>query len=133
LRQPDRGCVKGCATAFSPIYELSISKEYPMVKANLVSMSVEALLQLHDDIGNLLSQKASQLQNQLAALGDGGLAAAAANSGGRRRTSKMKSRKVAPKYRNPKNRSETWAGRGRMPLWLAAEIKKGRKLEAFGI
>jgi DNA-binding protein H-NS len=45
----------------------------------------------------------------------------------------MKSRKVAPKYRNPKNRSETWAGRGRMPLWLAAEIKKGRKLEAFGI
>jgi DNA-binding protein H-NS len=38
-----------------------------------------------------------------------------------------------PKYRNPKNRSETWAGRGRMPLWLAAEIKKGRKLEAFGI
>ena len=40
-----------------------------MVQANLVSMSVEALLQLHDDIGNLLSQKASQLQNQLAALG----------------------------------------------------------------
>jgi hypothetical protein len=33
------------------------SKEYPMVKANLVSMSVEALLQLHDDIGNILSQK----------------------------------------------------------------------------
>jgi DNA-binding protein H-NS len=131
LRQPDRGCVKGCATAFSPIYELSISKEYPMVQANLVSMSVEDLLQLHDDIGNVLSQKASQLQSQLAALGDGGLAAA--NSGGRRRTSKMKGRKVAPKYRNPKNRSETWAGRGRMPLWLAAEIKKGRKLEAFGI
>ena len=104
-----------------------------MVQANLVSMSVEALLQLHDDIANILSQKASQLQSQLAALGDGGLAAAAANSGGRRRTSKMKGRKVAPKYRNPKNRSETWAGRGRMPLWLAAEIKKGRKLEAFGI
>ena len=104
-----------------------------MVKANLVSMSVEALLQLHEDIGNILSQKASKLQSQLAALGDGGLAAAAANSGGRRGTSKMKGRKVAPKYRNPKNRSETWAGRGRMPLWLAAEIKKGRKLEAFGI
>jgi len=44
-----------------------------MVQANLVSMSVEALLQLHDDIGNILSQKASQLQSQLAALGDGGV------------------------------------------------------------
>ena len=31
---------------------------------------------------------------------------------GRPRGSKMKGRKVAPKYRNPKNRSETWAGRG---------------------
>ena len=104
-----------------------------MVQVNLVSMSVEALLQLHEDIGNILSQKASQLQSQLAALGDGGLTAAVANSGGRHRTRKMEGRKVAPKYRNPKNRSETWAGRGRMPLWLAAEIKKGRKLEAFGI
>ena len=28
-----------------------------MVQANLVSMSVEALLQLPDDIGNILSQK----------------------------------------------------------------------------
>jgi hypothetical protein len=35
-------------------------------------MSVEALLQLRDDIGSVLSQKAGQLQTQLAALGDGG-------------------------------------------------------------
>jgi DNA-binding protein H-NS len=40
---------------------------------------------------------------------------------------------VAPKYRNPKNRSETWAGRGAMPRWLAAEIKKGKKREDFAI
>jgi DNA-binding protein H-NS len=34
---------------------------------------------------------------------------------------------------NPKNRSETWAGRGAMPRWLAAEIKKGKKREDFAI
>ena len=45
----------------------------------------------------------------------------------------MKGRKVAPKYRNPKNRSETWAGRGAMPRWMAAEIKKGKKREDFAI
>jgi hypothetical protein len=30
---------------------------------------------------------------------------------------------VAPKYRNPENPSETWAGRGLTPRWLAAAIK----------
>ena len=41
--------------------------------------------------------------------------------------------KAAPKYRNPKNASQTWAGRGRKPSWLEAELKKGRKLEDFAI
>jgi DNA-binding protein H-NS len=52
---------------------------------------------------------------------------------GRTRGSKMKGRTVAPKYRNPKNRSETWAGRGAMPRWMAAEIKAGKKREDFAI
>lgn len=39
--------------------------------------------------------------------------------------------KVAPKYRNPANAKETWAGRGKQPRWLAAETSKGRKLEEF--
>ena len=39
--------------------------------------------------------------------------------------------KVAPKYRNPANPSETWAGRGQQPKWLAAETGKGRPLEEF--
>jgi DNA-binding protein H-NS len=43
------------------------------------------------------------------------------------RESKLKGRRVKPKYRNPGNRSETWTGRGRMPLWMAAMVKKGKK------
>ena len=39
--------------------------------------------------------------------------------------------KVAPKYRNPANPKETWAGRGKQPKWLAAETSKGKKLEDF--
>lgn len=39
--------------------------------------------------------------------------------------------KVAPKYRNPANKNETWTGRGKQPLWLAAQIKKGKKIEEF--
>ena len=41
--------------------------------------------------------------------------------------------KAAPKYRNPKNASQTWAGRGRKPSWLEAELKKGKKLQDFAI
>jgi DNA-binding protein H-NS len=40
---------------------------------------------------------------------------------------------VAPKYRNPENPSETWAGRGLRPRWLTAAMKGGKKLEDFAI
>jgi DNA-binding protein H-NS len=93
-------------------------------QSNLAKMSVEALLEMRDEIGKILNDKAGQLESQLAALGLG-------NGGGKRGASKMKGRKVAPKYRNPKNRSETWAGRGAMPRWMAAEIKAGKKRESF--
>jgi DNA-binding protein H-NS len=47
------------------------------------------------------------------------------------RGSKLKGRTVKPKYRNPDKRSETWTGRGRMPLWMAALVKKGKKPDDF--
>jgi len=35
-------------------------------------------------------------------------------------------RTVAVKYRDPKNRANTWTGRGRMPRWMAAATKGGK-------
>jgi DNA-binding protein H-NS len=43
----------------------------------------------------------------------------------------MRGGAVPPKYRNPENESETWAGRGLKPRWLAAAIKAGHKLDDF--
>ena len=99
--------------------------------SKLASMSVEALIRLRDDIGRVLSRKAVQLQSELAALGDGGWITSGRKAAGRSRASKLKGRKVAPKYRNPKNRSETWAGRGAMPRWMAYQIKAGKKARGF--
>lgn len=46
-----------------------------------------------------------------------------AGSGAVAKTGKRKSKlagvKVAPKYRNPADKNQTWTGRGRMPLWAA--------------
>jgi DNA-binding protein H-NS len=42
-----------------------------------------------------------------------------------------KGRKVAAKYANPDDPSETWTGRGRKPRWLAAKLKDGDKIDKF--
>jgi DNA-binding protein H-NS len=39
--------------------------------------------------------------------------------------------KVPAKYCNPKNPEETWAGRGRQPRWLAAQLRSGKQLDQF--
>jgi DNA-binding protein H-NS len=91
----------------------------------LASMSVDALLQLRDEIGATLSQKSRELQGQLQRLG------VLAPARGRRTGSShpRKGLKVAPKYRGPDG--ETWAGRGATPKWLTALMKQGRKRDEF--
>lgn len=41
--------------------------------------------------------------------------------------------KATVKYRDPKNPKNTWAGRGRMPNWMAEQIEKGKKKEDFAV
>src|SRR5258708_13167261 len=38
---------------------------------------------------------------------------------------------VPPKYRNPQNPEETWAGRGLRPKWLTTAIKGGKSADDF--
>ena len=40
---------------------------------------------------------------------------------------------VSVKYRNPKDPSQTWTGRGRKPNWLVEAVKKGAKLDSFSV
>src|SRR5262245_5864123 len=94
-----------------------------MPKANLGSMSVEALLELRDEIGNVLNQRAVQLQSQLSRL-DGEI-------GNRGRGSSLKGLKVPPKYHDKEG--NTWAGRGAQPVWLREKLKAGSKLEDFAV
>ena len=50
---------------------------------------------------------------------------------GRKSTKGYKLGKVAPKYQNPDNPSETWAGRGQQPKWLASRLTGGKTLDDF--
>ncbi|GAB4059551.1 H-NS family nucleoid-associated regulatory protein [Uliginosibacterium sediminicola] len=42
-----------------------------------------------------------------------------------------KGQKVAPKYSNPADASQTWTGRGRQPAWVAAHVAAGNTLDSL--
>jgi DNA-binding protein H-NS len=96
----------------------------------LKTMSISKLIDLRDKVDATLASKVSEerrsLQSRLMSLGRAGSGAPAGRRGGARG-------KVEPKYRNPENPAETWAGRGLKPRWLTAAIKAGKKLEDFSI
>jgi DNA-binding protein H-NS len=94
-----------------------------MARANLGSMSVEALIKLRDEIEKVLNQRAVQLQSQLSRLGG--------EIGTLGRRSSIKGRKVPVKYRDKEG--NTWAGRGAQPVWLREKIKAGAKLDDFAV
>jgi DNA-binding protein H-NS len=100
---------------------------------NLKSMTIDALVGLRGKIDAMLTSKVADerrsLETELVKLSrvdmGSGRSKAAFGRGVRG--------KVAPKYRNPEDPGETWAGRGLKPRWLAAALKSGKKLEDFSI
>jgi DNA-binding protein H-NS len=93
----------------------------------LKTMSIDKLVKLRDQIEAALASKVTEqrrsLESELSKLGRF-----------QGRTSRGGARgAVAPKYRNPDDPSETWAGRGLKPRWLAAALKEGKKIEDFAI
>jgi DNA-binding protein H-NS len=100
----------------------------------LKSMSIEKLVALKGQVEAMLSSKVLEqrrtLESELSKLGrfqgGTGRATSVAGRGGARGA-------VAPKYRNPENPAETWAGRGLKPRWLTTAMKSGKSLEDFAI
>jgi DNA-binding protein H-NS len=40
---------------------------------------------------------------------------------------------VLPKFQNPNQPSQTWAGRGKRPRWLTAYLRSGKRIDDFRI
>jgi DNA-binding protein H-NS len=94
-------------------------EKMPTGKLESLRTEVEAM------IATKVAERRQELETQLSQL----LEIGGAGNGSRR--GRGKARSVAAKYRNPKNADEVWSGRGRMPLWLGAEIKAGKDREDF--
>jgi DNA-binding protein H-NS len=121
------------------------------------SMSTDELWTLHEEIANrlaaALTAEKNVLENRLKRLRRGIEIQPAANGAKPRdlKSRDLKSRDaksaratkpstarrpypaVVPKYRNPDRPSETWAGRGKKPRWLAAQLKSGKRIDDFRI
>ena len=99
------------------------------------SMAFDELLIAKGKIETEIELRSARERTRLIkAIGELRTGAAAQSSAARNaRRHALKGKKLPPLYRNPKNRTETWAGRGNRPRWLAAALKGGKKLEAFAI
>jgi DNA-binding protein H-NS len=97
-------------------------KTMPIAKLQALKSQVEAA------ISAKVTERRRELESELSKLAGfagGGKATKLGRSG--------RTGPVAPKYRNPEDSAETWAGRGLKPRWLTAAIKGGKKLEDFAI
>lgn len=107
-----------------------------MKEIQLEKMSVRELealeIELQDAIAERRLAEKAEVKERLAAMAEkSGFSVEELFGKGRRNGATGSKGKVAPKYRNPQNPSETWTGRGRMPLWIKVATEKGAKREKF--
>jgi DNA-binding protein H-NS len=94
-----------------------------MRRAELEKMDLDHLWTLHVEISDVLKEKITQQKRRLA---DRMNRLEQPVSAARRPYPR-----VLPKYRNPDDPAETWAGRGKCPRWLAKQLASGRRMDEF--
>jgi DNA-binding protein H-NS len=101
-----------------------------MKTQNLKSMSVDDLWFLREQLASTLAQKLAaekvRLDQRLRQL-------SSSTSNGKMSRARRPYPRVFPKYINPAQPKETWAGRGKTPRWLTAQLRSGKKLDDFRI
>jgi len=118
-----------------------ITKEtmMPPRSFDLTALSIDDLSKLHEELRVVLAQKINEekrkLERRLAALStrQGAIGKNGEDNKALQRAKRRPYPPVVPKYRNPADPSETWAGRGKQPRWLVSQLRAGKKVEDFRI
>jgi len=99
-----------------------------MQSLDLKAMTVDQLWNLHEklvaELGQKITEEKAKLETRLRQINSTRLES---NGSPERRPYP----KVHPKYRNPKNPQEAWAGRGKQPRWLTDQLRTGKQLDDF--
>jgi DNA-binding protein H-NS len=103
-----------------------------MKRIKLEQMGDDALWKLRADLSESLAAKIAEEKKHV----EDRLVQLQANSLPESETHKSERRpypRVLPKFRNPDEFSQTWAGRGKQPRWLTAQLRSGRGVDEFRI
>ena len=102
-----------------------------MKRDDLNSMSVEELWFLRSEISSVLASKIAaektKLEKRLRQLQSNRVSSEIV------RRERRPYPQVFPKYRNPADPAQTWAGRGKQPRWVTEQLRSGKKLDDFRI
>ena len=103
-----------------------------MKRTELEQMPLDDLWALHVKLSDTLAAKLvtekQTLEERLSQLASKSPDAAKARKVERRRYPA-----VFPKFQNPAEPFQTWAGRGKQPRWLTQQLKSGRRIDDFKI
>ena len=98
-----------------------------MKQSNLKSLSIDELWMLHEATAATLAEKLAAekkvLEERLRLLAKGHVEQTIKASGRRPYPP------VLPKFRNPDEPSETWAGRGKQPRWVRRRLRSGKRMD----
>lgn len=106
---------------------------------NLDNLTIAELGALIDQAAELIEQKKAQalvdakaeIERIAAATGLSVEELLGLKAGKARKVAGAAKKLVADKYRNPKDYTQTWTGRGKRPKWLQEMLDRGGKLENF--
>ena len=98
-----------------------------MKRSDFESMSIDELWMLYEEITTELAAKLhaekKAIENRLRLLVEQNV----------RKSERRPYPIVLPKFRNPAEPSQTWAGRGKQPRWLTAQLRSGKRIDDFRI
>lgn len=105
-----------------------------MAKINISLMSSSELQSLRDEIDSELQRRSDKLSaieeiKRLATEKGLKVEDLLMELGGSKTRTKREGSPVPARYRNPDNKSQTWSGRGKRPLWLNAAMAAGKTLD----
>ena len=99
-----------------------------MESKQLKSMSTDQLLDLYQKIQLMLADK---LQAEMAKIEERLRRVKSVGGVVSRDRLRRPYPPVLPKYKNPRNPTEIWSGRGKQPLWVREQLEAGKKLDQF--
>ena len=105
-----------------------------MKRCDFKSLSADQLWILHEKITATLAAKMTaekaQLDQRLCELNQG---VGSKTNDAHINRARRPYPKVFPKFQNPARPFETWAGRGKKPRWLTAQLNSGNRIDDFRI